>query len=451
MMQQENNDYKVNVYTIVSKIAYLIGVEERLFQEGEHLNKKIFIETDESRNAKIFRSLNIIRTNLMWNYTEINSIINYDLKNLSSIPEYIDTDALKYLQQEGIRIEKPNTRALEYIESLTKLINSRAAEIVKECFPVWINHEYLKNIFYVKCSGQKDASNLFQRYVRRKVFYPYQMFLNFESKDNGNILFNDEKFVQLLYEKNGDTFTDLSKVSDISSGFREEFISFLKDAGDVCVLVDCENTDVYKLYSMLEGLKKTCSPDVFKKIKKIELYDDIHTTSAWKLLHRFTEITMEHVLTERVKEDKSLVDIRLTVGACKAYYTESIHDFILVSSDSDYFGLINALPDCNFQVVVERENVSSYVLDAMSEYATGFCYIDDFCTGSLEPLYADAMKLEIRQFLENKTHIDLKRLFSTAAHNARLDMTEAEVDSYCQKYSKEIHMVRDRNDLKLTI
>ena len=87
----------------------------------------------------------------------------------------------------------------------------------------------------------------------------------------------------------------------------------------------------------------------------------------------------------------------------------------------------------------------------MSEYATGFCYIDDFCTGSLEPLYADAMKLEIRQFLENKTHIDLKRLFSTAAHNARLDMTEAEVDSYCQKYSKEIHMVRDGNDLKLTI
>lgn len=29
-MYQEN--YKVNVYTIVSKVAYLIGVEERLFQ-----------------------------------------------------------------------------------------------------------------------------------------------------------------------------------------------------------------------------------------------------------------------------------------------------------------------------------------------------------------------------------------------------------------------------------
>ena len=451
MMSQENNDYKVNVYTIVSKVAFLIGTEERLFQEGDNLRAATFTEMDAVREAKIFRSLNIIRTGIMKNYKEINSIINYELRNLSSMPKYIDIQALKYLSDQGVRIEKPNTRAVEYIEILTKLINSRITETVNQCFPVWINHDYLKNIFYVKCSGQKDASSLLQRYASRKVFYPYQMFLNFESKDNGNILFNDEKFVQLLYEKNGDTFTDLSKVSDISSGFKEDFTDFMENAGDIYVLVDCENTDVYKLYSMLEGLKKTCAPDIFKKIRKIELYDDIHTTSAWKLLHRFTDITIEHILIERVKEDKSLVDIRLSVGACGAYYKENIRDFILVSSDSDYFGLINALSDCNFQVVVERENVSSYVLDAMSEYATGFCYIDDFCTGSLEPLYADAMKLEIRQFLENKTHIDLKRLFSTAAHNARLDMTETEVDSYCQKYSKEIHMERSGNDLKLTI
>lgn len=445
---QEN---KTNVYRIVSKVAYLIGVEERLFQEGDNLRAETFAEMEEIRGAKIFRSLNIIRTGIMKNYKEINAIINYDLRNISTMPDYIDLQALSFLSTQGIMIEKPNTRAVEYIEILTKHINSWASETVKACFPVWIDYGYLKDIFYVKCSGQKEASSLLQRFSSRKVFYPYQMFLNFESKDNGNILFNDEKFLRLLYEKNHDTFTDTSKVNDISSTDKEEFLNFMTDAGDIYIMVDCENTDVYKLYSMLEGLKKSCTPDIFRKIKKIELFDDIHTTSAWKLLHRFTDIKIEHILVERVKEDKSLVDIRLAAGACKSHYKDDIHDFILVSSDSDYFGLIDALPECNFQVVVERENVSGYVLDAMSEYATGFCYIDDFCSENLEPLYADAMKLEIRQFLENKTYIDLKRLFSTAAHNARVSMTEAEVDSYCQKYSKEIHMERNGNDLRLTI
>lgn len=448
---QEANGCKKNVYQIVSKVAYLIGVEKRLFQEGDNLSQEVFAETDLVRDAKVFRSLNIIRTGIMKNYKEINSRISYDLCNLSTLPEYISQDDLQYLNQQGIIIQKPNTRAIEYVLDLTRIINSRVTETVKACFPVWIDHGYLKDIFYVKCSNEKDAKNLTQRFSSRKVFYPYQMYLNFESRENGNILFNDDKFVRLLYERNKDVFLDISKVNDISTEFKEEFLSFMENAGDIYILVDCENTDVYKLYSMMEYLKKNCPSEIFKKIKKMELYDDIHTTSAWKLLHRFTDIKMEHILTERVKEDKSLVDIRLSAGACRAHYRENISDFILVSSDSDYFGLISSLPECSFQMVVERKNVSDYVLDAAAECDAGLCYVDDFCTGSLEPLYADAMKLEIREFLENKTYIDLKRLFSTAAHNARVNMTEAEVDSYCEKYSKEIHMERSGNDLKMTI
>ena len=36
------------------------------------------------------------------------------------------------------------------------------------------------------------------------------------------------------------------------------------------------------------------------------------------------------------KEDKSFLDIRLSVGVCKEFYQNQIDSFILASSDSDY-------------------------------------------------------------------------------------------------------------------
>lgn len=447
-MYQEN--YKVNVYTIVSKVAYLIGVEERLFKDGDNLRYEIFSEMDEISEAKIFRALNIIRTGVMKNFKEINTKIFYEMKNLDSFPEYIDQNALSFLSEHGIKVLKANTRADEYVLIISKLINERAAEMVKICFPVWIKPEYLKSIFTVKCGNKKEGKALAQNFSSKLNNYPYQMFLNFEASE-GNILFNDGKFLDLLYRKNRDKFTDSSKVNDISSMAKDAFQEFLEAADAIHIVVDCENADVFKVYSMLEGLKKAYPQDLFKKIKKIKLYDDIHTSSAWKLLQRFTDIKIDHTLTGRVKEDKSLVDTRLTAGVCDAYHVDHIHDFILVSSDSDFFGLIEARPECNFHLMVERKNVSNYVIDAMDEYDASFCYIEDFCTGNLENLYMDAMRLEIREFLEKKTYIDLQRLFSTAAHNARLDISPSEVESYCNKYSKDIHIERNGYELRLTI
>ena len=442
-MYQES--YKVNVYTIVSKVAYLIGVEERLFKDGDNLRYEVFSEMNNVSETKIFRALNIIRTGVMKNFKEINTKIFYEMKNLDSFPEYIDQNALSFLSEHGIKVLKANTRADEYVFIISKLINERAAEMVKICFPVWIKPEYLKSIFTVKCGNKKEGKALAQNFSSKLNNYPYQMFLNFEASE-GNILFLD-----LLYRKNRDKFTDSSKVNDISSMAKDAFQEFLEAADAIHIVVDCENADVFKVYSMLEGLKKAYPQDLFKKIKKIKLYDDIHTSSAWKLLQRFTDIKIDHTLTGRVKEDKSLVDTRLTAGVCDSYHVDHIHNFILVSSDSDFFGLIEARPECNFHLMVERKNVSNYVIDAMDEYDASFCYIDDFCTGNLENLYMDAMRLEIREFLEKKTYIDLQRLFSTAAHNARLDISPSEVESYCNKYSKDIHIERTGNELRLTI
>ena len=292
--------------------------------------------------------------------------------------------------------------------------------------------------------------SLVKSFASKRNLYPYHIYINLSTKTASIALTNDKAFTDCIYAAHGKSFNDSSKVINRSANFSVGFERFFEAAGDIYILVDCENTNVYKLYCMLLGIKEKFK-DGFSKIRKICLYDDIHTTNAWKLLHRFTEIKIEHNLIERVVENKSLVDIQLSTGACKAYYEDKIKDFILVSSDSDFFGLINSLPLCNFQVAVEKDNVSDQVLDAMDDIETAYCYMDDFYSGSLEPLYEAALKLEINDFLSTKTTIQLHKLFASAAKNARIDISDKELEVYLSKYAKSIHIERNADNLYLAI
>lgn len=60
----------------------------------------------------------------------------------------------------------------------------------------------------------------------------------------------------------------------------------------------------------------------------------------------FVKIPVEHIMIERLKQNKSLVDIKLTARACQEHYQKQVDSFVIVSSDSDYWGLISCLtPD----------------------------------------------------------------------------------------------------------
>lgn len=73
-----------------------------------------------------------------------------------------------------------------------------------------------------------------------------------------------------------------------------------------------------------------------QKITTILLFDDIHTVTAWRILESYTDIPVEHIMTERIKQNKSLVDIKLTARACQEHYQNHVDSFVIVSSDSDY-------------------------------------------------------------------------------------------------------------------
>ena len=255
--------------------------------------------------------------------------------------------------------------------------------------------------------------------------------------DSGNILYNDKKFVSLLYEANEDYFTDLSKVSDAGNLTTAGIYKFLDKSERVVVVVDCENSDPYKLYATLNNLNQEA---LLNKICKIILYDDIHTTSAWKILERFTQIPIEHVLIERIKENKSLVDIRLTTGTCREYYQNNVDSFILVSSDSDYWGLISAMPEVRFFVMVESEKCSPTIKNALINAGISYCYIDDFCTGNSNDIKVAAVLREVRQKLDQAFHLNVRDILDEACRATRADMTTAEKNQFYDKYIKTMHV-----------
>lgn len=71
--------YKDSTYELVSKVAYLIGVPLRIFQnEHEPPKIEIYNRLEQDKNARIIRNLCIIRTAIERNYRKINDIMRME-------------------------------------------------------------------------------------------------------------------------------------------------------------------------------------------------------------------------------------------------------------------------------------------------------------------------------------------------------------------------------------
>jgi len=429
-------NYKNSTYMVVSKVAYLIGVPYHIF-ENENQPPKLewFDQLKVNKNARIIRNLCILRTAIERNFGKIHSAMCNDLKNLHSLPEYIPQDALNELMNDGITIEKANIKPAQYIKDINNHLNNRINNC-KDLFPIWLKWDYIRALFIMpdglSDNGIRRAAN---EYYENMSSYPYKVYINWGYIKAGNILFNDKKFVTLLYEAHEDYFCDLSKISDAGNVAKSGIYRFLENSEKVVVMVDCENSDPYKLYATLNNLD---SEALLDKISKIVLFDDIHAASAWKILEDFTELPVEYVFIERLKDNKSLADIRLTASASREHYRDGVDDFILVSSDSDYWGLISELPDANFLVMVEYSKCGPDIKEALKNKGFSYCYIDDFCTGNSDEIKITAMLNEVQSAIDDSLSLNIRQVLEEAYRRTRAEMSNAEKNQFYDKYIKRM-------------
>ncbi len=421
--------------SVVARTAYLVGVSREIYErEYEPPDLDIFQTLDEHRPARIIRNLCILRTEVMHHAKPVPA--GKPQKARCNLSEYAPSECIVQLQADGISLMTSFYQPWECLIELNRLVSDHINNC-RDFFPLWIRWEYVKDMFLVP-NGLSEAGNQAAAalYQKHRVLYPYQMYINWQPVNEGNILFSDMKFAILLYRWHGDEFTDFSKVSDAGPHTKVNIHSFLEQSKNAVIVVDCENSDPYKLCAALRELDQ----DTLSRVSKVMLYDDSHSASAWRILSSYIGCPVEHSMIDRVKKQKSLVDISLTAGACREFYQNGVDSFILVSSDSDYWGLISSLPGARFMVMVEREHVSGDLKSTMDSAGISYCYLDDFYSGDCGDIQTGALIREIYSYLEKNIQLNTNTMMDYAFRATRVEMSEVERQQFYNKYIKPMRL-----------
>ena len=425
----------VDTKEIVTIMAYLIGVRKSTMEQSYPDNADLLKQLYANKEATVIRYLCKLRTALMRNFKRTDNAMRYELKNLYSL-DYFDHDNIKQLEKWGFEIVHANYRSDKYMIDLTRLIN----ENIDKCsglFEDWVNWDYLRSLFFVPKYSKADVMQQeWRKYMDHIDYYPFQQYIYWKPENVGGILFSDRKFLKVIYGQHGDTFTDHSKYRDAAEETKNSIYSFIEQSEKTAIAVDCENSNPFKLYSVLKGL----NPDELSKIEKITLYDDSNTTSGWDWLSQFTSIPVEHIEVERVIGRKSLVDVTMTTSICQDFYQNRITSFIIVSSDSDYWGMISRMPTTHFLVMYEYEKCSTAIKNALSEHGIYYCSIDDFCTAGVEELKKAALFSELEKYLPTLWGMNPMNLTQTLYQNTRVTATKKEMEIFCNKYVKTLQL-----------
>ncbi|MBO4865568.1 MAG: NYN domain-containing protein [Ruminococcus sp.] len=425
----------VDTKEVVTTISYLIGVRKDILELNFAECKSTLDKLYADRDATVIRYLCKLRTALLQHFKKTDTAMRYDLKNLTSI-EWYDKDNIRQLEKWGIPIIQANYRSEKYMHDFTRLIN----ENIDKCshlFYDWIIWEYIRDLFYIpKYQKAGVLKEEFDKYMKNIQHYPFQMYIHWKPADVGNIIYTDRKFLKLIYEMHGDVFTDYTKYRDADDETRNNIYGFIDSSDKTAIAVDCENSNPFKLYSVLKGLNQ----DELSKIEKITLYDDPNTTAGWDWLSKFTMIPVEHIEIERVSDRKSLVDVRMTASVVTDFYRDGITSFIIVSSDSDFWGLIKSLPDAQFLVMYEYEKIGSAIQSALTQHGIYYCAIDDFCSAATEDMKRAVLFAELEKHFPTICGENPLELTHKIYEATRVTATKKEMENFCTRYVKTLRL-----------
>ncbi len=429
----------VDTKDLVTTVAYMVGVPKEHLEISYRESCGTLLDVlYGNKEATIVRCLCRLRTVLFKRFKATDTEMRYNLKNIYSL-EWFDQDDIKTLTKWDIPIIKANSSSEKYMNLFNDLI-SQHIESCRNLFYDWVKWEYIKNLFVIPGYKRNAVMKLEQKkFMENLNCYPYHCYIYFEPHEIGNIFYNDGKFLMELYGQNGDSFTDRSKYKDAHEETKDTIYSFIRSSSKVSVVVDCENSDVFKLYAVLKNLDQ----DELDKIEKIILYDDAHTTCAWDYLGMFTCIPVEHIEVERVTKTKSLVDVKLTAGVCNAFYRENVTSFILLSSDSDFWGLISALPEASFLVMYEYAKCGQAIKDALETIDVFHCSLDDFRTDNTQEFKTFVLTQSLRSQFAGIVGFTGYDIMHKVFADTRIFATQKEQEAFYNKYIKKLRIYFD--------
>lgn len=152
---------------------------------------------------------------MLKDYKTINNNLQ-SLINIDNMPALINYDDVVWLKTNSIDIFMANALADQYITSINRSILANIDKC-RSLIPGWVEWDYIRDMFLMPGCYMQITKNMKidvlnkakKKYWENKMNYPYQSYINWPKntmEDNGNILMNDEKFLNLLYKANGTVF-----------------------------------------------------------------------------------------------------------------------------------------------------------------------------------------------------------------------------------------------------
>lgn len=407
---------------LCEKLQYLIGVPAQYLDNFETMNKGIVVEV---------RRLCNLRSIIIANFTDINN----QFREGVSLGDIKDTSRLVAdCAKCGIIIENKSSLSRNIIE-LNEIINEKIKPISLGFRP--LPNEWVQELFAMPNGDTVDGVRAaVRRYRQYKNFYPYQKYINWnfaetsEEKRSKNIFGNDRELQEILAEAHTNKSSQL--------------FDFIGTSQNVVVVVDCENSDAQRLYDSILPMQAFVS--------KVILIDDEHTNAMWEELaidFRANGVTVEHDELARLKEQKSLVDLRMVAKTCEEFYKNNVQDFILASSDSDIWALITSLPNANILVLAEKCKCGDVLIEALTQSNIKRVFMEDIVEDSTK-LMDRIMHKKIDDIID-KQCIDVRRFVISAAQKLNLYLDKDTVDRYTSETLAEICMSKDEEGGRITL
>lgn len=147
MEAEERTFYRNSTRDLVSRVAYLIGVPKRMFEnEHEPPQLDIYDRLDKEKNARIIRNLCLIRTAIQRNFKYINEGMRFEHRSILTMPEYVPVESINQLELDGVRfIKKSSIKLYQHIIEINRVISDRINNC-KPLFPLWLNWEYIRDL-----------------------------------------------------------------------------------------------------------------------------------------------------------------------------------------------------------------------------------------------------------------------------------------------------------------
>ena len=448
--------------TIVSQVGYMLGIGESILRNETQFQPDIYDMMAVSQEATIIRHLSILRVMFLRNYDKIVKERTTSFKLLEQMTDLLSEESIMYLRSKSIEVTYVGTKGNNNITINIGIINQYIRDYIdqtKKLFPEWVKYEYIKNLFLMpdgevghnneKIKTQQQQENLIikihqQRkiYLDQRTLCPFQQYINWPTplkESKGNVLYNDAKFLKLLYAANHDMFAATEYVIDAKTNDKESIYDFVGEARNVAIFVDCENVNAYAFASTILNLE----PENIAKIKKIVLYDDVNTSTAWDNLSKIMHLPVERQEIPRLLENKSLVDVTMTAGVCKEHYMNNVESIILASSDSDFWGLISQLPAARFFVLQEHGKTSYAVLQKLDERGIKHCYMDDFAQDRVQQFKNDVLFANLMERINGFNAsgqfaiLDIDQLIQTLFNEAGISGQSSQIAKEKEEFYKK--------------